>query len=157
MLGLGFPGGPLIQEAAESGDPERYPLPRAWLRGTYDFSFSGLKTALLRLVESHGAPSSSVSDLAASFQDSVADVLATKTIQAAEEFGARQVALAGGVAANLALRERISALSPVPVLIPPVSLCTDNGAMIAAAGHFHFEAGDVAALDLDATPNLPIA
>ena len=156
MMGLGYPGGPAIQKAAENGDRGRYPLPRAWLEGTYDFSFSGLKTAVLRTVQQHGRELA-VPDLAASFQEAIVDVLATKTVDAAARHGARTVALAGGVAANLPLRARVQQLSPVPVLIPPVWLCTDNAAMIAAAGHFRYEAGERSALDLDAIPSLPIA
>jgi tRNA N6-adenosine threonylcarbamoyltransferase len=155
MLGLGFPGGPLIQRAAESGNPSRFPIPRAWLRGTYDFSFSGVKTALLRIVEQQDVDIP-VADLAAAFQESLVDVLTAKTIDAAREHGARQIALAGGVAANGPLRQRMQDLSPVPVLIPPISLCTDNGAMIAAAAHFHFESSDFASLTIDALPNWPI-
>lgn len=155
MLGLGFPGGPLIQKAAEQGDPTRFPIPRAWLRGSYDFSFSGVKTALLRIVEAESGDLP-VADLAAAFQDSIVDVLVTKTVEAAREHGARQVLLAGGVAANGPLRQHMLQRSPVPVLIPPISLCTDNGAMIAAAGHFHYEARDFRDLRLDATPNWPI-
>jgi N6-L-threonylcarbamoyladenine synthase len=156
MLGLGFPGGPPIQRAAETGDPARFDFPRARLQGRYDFSFSGLKTAVLRTVEQFEGELP-VADLAASFQEAVVDALAGKTLQALEEFGARQVALAGGVAANLPLRQRIQQLSPVPVLVPPVALCTDNGAMIAAAAYRRFQAGERAGLDLDAIPNLPIA
>ena len=96
-------------------------------------------------------------DLAAAFQEAIVDVLATKTVDAAREHRARAVALAGGVAANLPLRARISKLSPVPVLIPPVRYCTDNAAMIAAAGHFRWAAGERSPLDLDALPSLPIA
>ncbi len=156
MLGLGYPGGPAIQRAAEGADPQRYSLPRAWLKGSYDFSFSGLKTALLRTVQSGGSEPV-VPDLAAAFQEAIVDVLATKTIEAARQFGAQTIALAGGVAANLPLRARVQELSNVPVLIPPVRLCTDNAAMIAAAGHFRFEAGERSELDLDAFPSLPIA
>ena len=156
MMQLGYPGGPAIQRAAEDADPDRYSLPRAWLKGSYDFSFSGLKTAVLRTVEQAGS-SLVVPDLAAAFQEAIVDVLATKTVEAAREYGARTIALAGGVAANLPLRARVQALSPVPVLIPPVRLCTDNAAMIAAAGHFRYEAGDRSSLDLDAIPSLPIA
>jgi N6-L-threonylcarbamoyladenine synthase len=156
MMHLGYPGGPAVQHAAESGDPHRYPLPRAWLRPSYNFSFSGLKTAVLRTVREAG-DSLVVPDLAASFQEAIVDVLATKTLEAAREHGAANIALAGGVAANLPLRERIQHLSKVPVLIPPVRLCTDNAAMIAAAGHFRFEAGERSALDLDVSPVLPIA
>jgi len=160
MMGLGYPGGPAVQQAAEGGDPTRYGLPRAWLRPSWDFSFSGLKTAVLRTVREAG-DSLVVPDLAASFQEAVVDVLATKTVEAAREHGARTIALAGGVAANLPLRARVQQLSAekigVPVLIPPVKLCTDNAAMIAAAGHFRFEAGERSALDLDVSPVLPIA
>ncbi len=156
MLGLGFPGGPQIQRVAAQGDPTRFPLPRAWMRDSYDFSFSGLKTAVLREIERLKEPLP-VSDLAASFQEAVVDVLATKTLQAVHEFGARQVALAGGVAANARLRERLQRESPVPVLIPPVWLCTDNAAMIAAAGYRRFQAGERGGLDLDIAPVWPIA
>jgi len=156
MLRLGYPGGPAIQRAAENADPSRYPLPRPWLRGSDDFSFSGLKTAVLRTVERAGS-SLVAADLAASFQEAMVDVLVTKTVDAAREHGAQAIALAGGVAANLPLRARMQAFSPVPVLIPPVRLCTDNAAMIAAAGHFRYQAGERSALDLDAIPSLPIA
>jgi N6-L-threonylcarbamoyladenine synthase len=156
MMSLGYPGGPAVQQAAEGGDPKRYPLPRAWLRPSRDFSFSGLKTAVLRTVREAG-DSLVVPDLAASFQEAIVDVLAVKTVEAAREHGAANIALAGGVAANLPLRARVQQLSPVPVLIPPVRLCTDNAAMIAAAGHFRFEAGERSALDLDVAPVLPIA
>ena len=96
-------------------------------------------------------------DLAASFQEAIIDVLATKTIEAARVYGATSIALAGGVAANTALRARMQELADVPVLIPPVRLCTDNAAMIAAAGHFRYESGERSALDLDIFPVLPIA
>ncbi len=156
MLGLGFPGGPAIQRAAESGDPGRFPLPRAWLGDGYDFSFSGLKTAVLRLLEGLG-PEPPVADVAASFQAAVVDVLAAKTARAAREFGAQQVALAGGVAANLPLRRTVQERVGVTVLLPPVALCTDNAAMIGAAAYYRWQAGDRADLTLDARPNLPIA
>jgi N6-L-threonylcarbamoyladenine synthase len=156
MMGLGYPGGPAVQKAAEGGDPSRYVLPRAWLRPSWDFSFSGLKTAVLRTVREAG-DGLEVADLAASFQEAVVDVLATKTVEAAREHGAQSIALAGGVAANLPLRARIQQLSEVPVLIPPVRLCTDNAAMIAAAAHFRFAEGNTSPLDLDVFPVLPIA
>jgi tRNA N6-adenosine threonylcarbamoyltransferase len=156
MLGLGFPGGPPIQRAAESGDPKRFLFPRARLRERYNFSFSGLKTAVLRTIEGLGNELP-VADLAASFQECVVDTLVGKTLEAAAEYGARQVALAGGVAANLPLRQRMELLSPVPVQVPAVRLCTDNGAMIAAAAFWHYRAGERSWLDLDAVPGLPIA
>ncbi|MFN8522861.1 MAG: tRNA (adenosine(37)-N6)-threonylcarbamoyltransferase complex transferase subunit TsaD [Chloroflexota bacterium] len=156
MLSLGYPGGPAVQRASESGDPHRYPLGKAWLRGTADFSFSGLKTSLLRTIREAG-DGLDVADAAASFQEAIVDVLASKTLQAAQQHGARAIALAGGVAANSALRARISALSAVPVLIPPPRLCTDNAAMIASAGCFRYDEGVRHSLDLDAFPTLPIA
>jgi N6-L-threonylcarbamoyladenine synthase len=156
MMGLGYPGGPAVQRTAEGGDPGRYALPRAWLRPSWDFSFSGLKTAVLRTVRQAG-DSLDVPDLAASFQEAVVDVLATKAVEAAREHGAKSIALAGGVAANLPLRARVQQLADVPVLIPPVRLCTDNAAMIAAAAHFRYMAGARSGLDLDVFPVLPIA
>ncbi len=153
ILELGYPGGPAIQAAAESGSPSLQ-LPRAWLKGTNDFSFSGLKTALMRLAEGGGI--SDRADAAASFQEAVVDVLVTKSAAAAREYGVKQLALAGGVAANGALRQRLTQSSPVPVLIPEPELCTDNAAMIAACGYFRFLAGRVDGLDLDITPGLKL-
>ncbi len=157
MLGLGFPGGPLIQKAAEDGDSARFPLPRAWLKDTYDFSFSGVKTAVLRLIETLPKDDLPAPDVAAAFQLSVADVLSAKAAQAATEHRARQVALAGGVAANSALRKLIVERSPVPVLMPPIRYCTDNAAMIAAAGYFRYASGERSDFATDVTPNLAIA
>jgi N6-L-threonylcarbamoyladenine synthase len=157
ILGLGFPGGPIIQKTAESGDATRFKLARAWLKGTYDFSFSGLKTATLRLVESFRQHEIPVADVAAAFQESVADVLSAKTAQAAEEFGVAQVAVAGGVAANSALRAMVRARVQVPVLLPPLKYCTDNAAMIASAAHYRFAGGQRSTLDADVLANWPVA
>jgi N6-L-threonylcarbamoyladenine synthase len=169
LLGLGFPGGPAIEQAALDGDPERFPLPRAWLEGeSFDFSFSGLKTAVRHLVRDlgvdpeHAPPDERrarlpVADIAASFQDAVVDVLATKAARAAETFGARQLALGGGVAANRTLLRRVEELAHLPVLCPEPRLCTDNGAMIAAAAHFRFSSGQRDSLALDVAPSLPLA
>jgi N6-L-threonylcarbamoyladenine synthase len=154
ILNLGYPGGPAIQRAAESGT-DSVQLPRAWLKGTNDFSFSGIKTALLRLVEAGRI--SNKADAAASFQEAVAEVLVTKTIAAAREYGVKQILLAGGVAANRPLRQRLLKDSPLPVLIPDLKLCTDNAAMIAACGYFHFQAGRIDGLDLDVVPSLKLA
>jgi N6-L-threonylcarbamoyladenine synthase len=155
LLALGYPGGPAIQHAAEGHDPTAVELPRAWLRGTYDFSFSGLKTAVLRLVrDATGRPDPA--DVAAGFQASVVDVLVEKTAQAAEAFGARQVLLAGGVAANRRLRQQIRQRLSLPVRYPPIWLCIDNAAMIAAAGYFAYRAGRLSGLDLDVVPSLPL-
>jgi N6-L-threonylcarbamoyladenine synthase len=157
ILGLGFPGGPIIQKTAEAGDPVRFKLARAWLKGTYDFSFSGLKTATLRLVESFPSDEVPVADIAAAFQESVADVLSAKTAQAAEDFGVAQVAVAGGVAANAALRGLVRDRVPVPVLLPPLKYCTDNAAMIASAAHHRFARGERSSLAADVLPNWPVA
>jgi N6-L-threonylcarbamoyladenine synthase len=227
ILGLGYPGGPAIQKAADGGDPDRFPLPRAWLKGTYDFSFSGLKTALLRKVQEYGVtaarpapwqqtegadqspqntpaqvdgkslgeqgenapearnvphlplttgklidlgsfsaePSEQpsvhavhtrephhpeprtevrrdeplpVADLAASFQAAVVDALVEKTLAAAGEYGVREVLVAGGVAANAALRKRLEERLRIPYRYPPLSLCTDNAAMIASAAYYRY-------------------
>lgn len=159
LLGLGFPGGPAIQRVAAGARPRPgLELPRAWLPGTADFSFSGLKTAtlhLLRRLESEGE-AAPVAEIAAAFQEAVVDVLAAKTVEAAQAWHARSVLLGGGVAANLLLRQALAERSPVPVRVAPVPLCTDNGAMVAAAGYFRYLAGERATLDLDATPNLPL-
>jgi len=151
LLGLGYPGGPAIERAARSGNAS-IPLPRAWLRGSHDFSFSGLKTALLRLVE--GNSIASPQDAAASFQEAVVDVLVKKTVAVAREYQARQILLAGGVAANGHLRQSLTEASPLPVLVPEPILCTDNAAMIAACGCFQFRVGKTDGLDMDVVPNL---
>ncbi len=155
ILGLGYPGGPVIQKAAQGADGARFRLPRAWLKGTHDFSFSGLKTALAHLSESCGPDD--VADLAAGFQEAVAEVLVTKTIAAAVRHRARVILLAGGVAANKRLRDAITAKSPLPVHIPPIKLCTDNAAMVAASGYYRFQAGRRDGLDLEIDPGLRLA
>ena len=162
ILGLGYPGGPVIEQAANKGTPS-VQLPRAWLEGTDDFSFSGLKTALLRLVEagkisnSQGDGLPTVADAAASFQKAVVDVLVTKTIAAARERQVNQILLAGGVAANKLLRKQLLENSPIPVLVPDLGLCTDNAAMIAACSYYRFQAQHIDGLDLDAIPGLKLA
>ncbi len=173
LLGLGYPGGPAISREATRATAHDRVFPRAWLRGTYDVSFSGLKTAARRIVAQaradEGLPAdgrvgdlaaATVAELAWGFQDSVVDVLTTKTIRAAEEVGARGIVLGGGVAANGALRARISGEAEargLALVIPRPGLCTDNGAMIGAAGARRFAAGVRAGLDLDARPSLPLA
>jgi len=163
LLGLSYPGGPAIEQAAESGDPQAFKFPRAWLKGTWDFSFSGLKTAVLREVREQQPeleagveipePGLPVDDLAASFQAAAVDVLVGKTIAAGEEFEASQILVAGGVSANLPLRRSFQNQSKIPVRVPPHELCTDNAAMIAAVGHWRYLAGQRDALDIDVLPN----
>jgi N6-L-threonylcarbamoyladenine synthase len=154
ILDLGYPGGPAIQKASELGTPS-IDLPRSWIKGTSDFSFSGIKTALLRLEESNQIENKL--DAAASFQEAIAEVLVTKTINAAEDHGVKQIILAGGVAANRPLRERLVRESILPVLVPEIRLCTDNAAMIAACGFFRFKAGKIDGLSLDVSPGLKLA
>ena len=154
LLGLGYPGGPVIQKAAESGKAN-IPLPKSWIKGTNDFSFSGIKSSLLRLVTEN--KDINKADFAASFQAAVVDVLVTKTINVAQEYNVCQILLAGGVAANKPLRETLTARSPFPVIIPPFILCTDNAAMIAACGYFRFRAGHTSDMALDVIPNLKLA
>jgi N6-L-threonylcarbamoyladenine synthase len=153
ILGLGYPGGPAIEKAAMNGK-DAISLPRAWLKGTNDFSFSGIKTALLRLVEDGKIPDPA--DGAASFQTAVVEVLVTKTIDVAQEHGVKQIILCGGVAANKALRQTLLAKSPLSVLIPPMILCTDNAAMIAACGYYRLRAGRTNDLSMDVVPNLKL-
>ena len=126
-----------------------------------DFSFSGVKTALLRLVEgkrvllsANQGSGLSVWDAAASFQEAVIDVLVTKTVAAAKEHRVKQVLLAGGVASNSLLRHRLAENSPIPVMVPEPVLCTDNATMVAACGYFRFQLGKVNGLDLDVVPSL---
>ena len=154
ILGLGYPGGPAIEKAAVDGK-DSLKLPRSWITGTYDFSFSGVKTALLRLVEA--GKIDSVADAAASFQAAVVEVLVSKTVAVAGEYRAKHILLAGGVAANSLLRKKLADDSPISVLVPETVLCTDNAAMIAACGYYRFRDGRVDGLDLDVLPGLKLA
>jgi N6-L-threonylcarbamoyladenine synthase len=154
VLGLGYPGGPAIDRAAREGIPS-IPLPHAWLKGTNDFSFSGIKTALMRMVKAGEIENRA--NAAASFQEAVVDVLVTKTVEAARQYHVQQVLLAGGVAANSRLRKRMVEASPVPVLIPPPIFCTDNAAMIAAAAAFRLSVPGMDSLNLDVIPDLKLA
>ncbi|MEE8470551.1 MAG: tRNA (adenosine(37)-N6)-threonylcarbamoyltransferase complex transferase subunit TsaD [Dehalococcoidia bacterium] len=161
VLGLGYPGGPAIERASLKGT-SKYRLPRAWLKGSDDFSFSGLKTATARLAEELGGPNpryrnSTAADIASSFQQAVVDVLVTKTVAAVRRHKVKQVLLAGGVAANKVLRETLVSSSPAPVLLPDPDLCTDNAAMVASCGYFRLLAGKVADWDLDVAPSSGIA
>ena len=160
LLGLPYPGGPAISAAAEGAGPATR-LPRAKTDGPYDFSFSGLKTAVLREVAAYrdrGKPIP-VDGIAAAFEEAVVDALATKTVAAARDHGVAAVALGGGVAANRALRATLAerlAGDGLALLVPPPAWCTDNGAMIGAAAGFRFAAGDRADASLEAIPNLAL-
>ncbi|MFN8218962.1 MAG: tRNA (adenosine(37)-N6)-threonylcarbamoyltransferase complex transferase subunit TsaD [Fimbriimonadales bacterium] len=158
LLGLGYPGGFAIQEAAKTGDPARYKLPKGLSGDTLNFSFSGLKTAVLRLVEKE-AENLSIPDAAASVQEAIASVLAERAVRAAEAFGAEVLTLAGGVAANARLREllnRESNQAGIRLVTPPVDLCTDNAAMIGLAAAVRFGRGERDDLSLEALPNAPL-
>lgn len=167
LLGLAYPGGPSIQAAAEHGNATAFRFPRAWLEGTWDFSFSGLKTAVLREVRAQQPeieagveapdPGLPIGDLAASFQAAVTDVLVGKTMAAAKALKAKEILVAGGVSANRQLRAAMLDQPDFPVRVPPLYLCTDNAAMIAALGHWRYLAGQRDALDIDALPTWPLA
>ena len=140
-------------------------LPRAWMRGTLDFSFSGIKTALLHIAQDRGlypSPKNGVDterlirELAAAFQESVVDVLSTKLVEMASKYKANGLVLGGGVTANARLRKEITKRSHLPVIIPPPILCTDNGAMIAACGYFQYERGAQTPMNIDVNPGLPL-
>ena len=159
FLGLGYPGGPVIDKLAATGDPRAIAFPRGMLDRTGDdrhaFSFSGLKTAVVNHVRKH--PDVSAEDVAASFQDAVVDVLVTKARRAAREVGATGLCLGGGVAANSALRERfVQACDEdgIRAFVPSRAMCTDNAAMIAAAGWWRLRADGPSPLDTGATPGL---
>ena len=159
LLDLSYPGGPSIQKAGVSGSASAFAFPKAMLEGTWDFSFSGVKTSVLRTVEalqSEGRPLQ-IDDLAASFQAAVVDVLVEKTLMAADEFDVHDIIVAGGVSANKRLREKFMTDSKRPVHIPPLSLCTDNAAMIAGAGYYHFARQDFSNPDFDVLPTWPLS
>ncbi len=177
MLGLGFPGGPAMQAAAARARAAPYRLPRAWLRGTNDFSFSGLKTALRRLLEdrlgpdeaarilrgpaaraSAADPETFVPQVALAFEEAVVDVLVRKTCAAAAAWGARSIIVTGGVAANARLRREMQAAASVPLHVPPPARCTDNAAMIALAGAWAIQRGEPdARRSARVQPNLRLA
>ncbi len=159
ILGLPFPGGPHVEGVAREGDSGIWRFPRAWLDGSDDFSFSGLKTAVLRAAcknpndrQPQLRADVSVADLAAGFQAALVEVLARKTARAAERCGASAILVAGGVSANQALRAALRDASPLPLLVPPLELCTDNGAMIALAAHWRWLAGQRDGLDMEVLP-----
>ena len=163
FMGLGFPGGPLIDDLARRGDPDAIRFPRAMIdSGDYDFSLSGLKTAVIRYVREERAAGRDPdpADLAASFQEAVVEVEVAKTVRAAKEKGVGTILLGGGVVANSRLRERIEPAAKaegIEVLFPSLALCTDNAAMIAAAGWSRLVRGERTPLEVRADPGLPLA
>ncbi|TGA96218.1 tRNA (adenosine(37)-N6)-threonylcarbamoyltransferase complex transferase subunit TsaD [Sporolactobacillus shoreae] len=160
-LGLPYPGGPEIDRLAEKGKPSIH-FPRAWLEeGSLDFSFSGLKSAVINYIHNEQQRGNEINeaDIASSFQESVAEVLVRKTLIAAERYHAKQILVAGGVSANSKIRsemEQAAATRSIPLIIPPLKFCTDNAAMIAASGTIGFLKGMRADLSLNGSPNLPI-
>lgn len=161
-IGLGYPGGPKIDKLAKEGNKSAIAFPRAHIEGApYDFSFSGLKSAVLNHINSCEMKQEEINraDVAASFQEAVIDVLVTKTIQAAKDYGMKQVAIAGGVAANTSLSaamQKACAEHKLSFYHPSTILCTDNAAMIGAAAYYEYQRGARAGLDLNAVPNLRI-
>lgn len=172
MLGLPFPGGPNIERAAQHGNPATYKFPRPKRDESYDFSFSGLKTAVMRAAtvmpsaearRQRGAEKKaqlragvSVNDVAASFQAALVDTLVEKTVRAAREFDVTEIMMAGGVSANQALRQAMRKESDLPVRYPPLNLCTDNAAMIAAAGYYRYQAGERGDWDMEVQAMWPL-
>ena len=161
-IGLGYPGGPKIDKAAKEGNPKAIAFPRGHVDGSdYDFSFSGLKSAVLNYLNHAEMKGEEISvpDVAASFEEAVVDVLVAHAMHAAEEFGFKKFALAGGVASNSALRARMEeacAKREISFYCPPPVLCTDNAAMIASAAYYDYLKGRLSDASLNAVPNLPL-
>lgn len=157
FLGMGFPGGPIIDQISKKGNPSAIEFPRAMMEEGYDFSFSGLKTAVINHVKKFGKEN--VEDIAASFQEAVVDVLVEKSIRAAKKKSVRTIALAGGVCANSALRNTLKEKAKkegIEVSIPPTYLCTDNAAMIAAAGYRRLKLKETSDFNLTAVSILKL-
>lgn len=155
LIGLGYPGGPKLEELALTGDENAFKFPIAKMEEEFDFSFSGLKTAVLRVVKEYEKSNTTLpnADIASSFQKVVIDALFEKTILAAKRFQVRRIIVAGGVSANKALRQKFNTYMDIPITFPPLELCTDNAAMIGAAAHFRFLSGGFTAMEVDVQPN----
>lgn len=157
LLGFGYPGGPIIDAISLKGDPQAIAFPKANLQGSCDFSFSGLKTAVMNYVRKH--PEATKEDISASFQSAVIEVLIDRVAEAVKAEGVKRVVLSGGVSANSTLREKMGhrAIKDVfELFLPSLYLCTDNAAMIASAGYYHFKQGDFAKYDLNPKAYLPL-
>ena len=162
VLGLGYPGGPKMDKLAKEGNPDAIPFKRVYLeKDSYDFSFSGLKTAVLNYINTEKQAGREINraDVAASFQEAVMDVITEKAVDAVKASGMDKLAMAGGVAANSRLREKLGALCEkegIKLYRPHPALCTDNGAMVACAAYYKYKNGETDGLDLDASPSLPL-
>ena len=160
FLGLGYPGGPIIDKIAKLGNAKAMDFPRAMINEGYDFSFSGLKTAVVNYAKKNGLPKGKkLNDVVSSFQEAAVDILVEKTVRAAKEKKTKWVALAGGVSANSRLREKLKERASgegLSVSIPPFSLCTDNAAMVGSAGYYLLKRGVESSLDLEAVSTLRI-
>ena len=165
VLGLGFPGGPAIQKIAELSSGKECRLPRPNVKNSLDFSFSGLKTALIRRAEERGLyprtsgqeiNESEIANLAGAFQEAIVETMVKRTLEAAKKYHVNGILLGGGVAANTLLRKELIAQSELDVVMPSPSLCTDNGSMIGAAGFFQFKKGFCRQWDMDVIPNLKL-
>ena len=162
VLGLGYPGGPKIDKIAKEGNPEAIHFKRVYLeKDSYDFSFSGLKTAVLNYINTEKQAGREINraDVAASFQEAVMDVITEKAVDAVKASGMDKLAMAGGVAANSRLREKLGALCEkegIRLYRPHPALCTDNGAMVACAAYYKYKNGETDGMDLDASPSLPL-